>query len=704
MGGAGSTTIALLAVAVPAGAQSSPADPVVTGAVQVTTNPMPVRSHTSPSIAVNPKNGRLALVESDVRGDSRACNVHVSADGGRSWARGGEVMTKPFTDCSFRGEYGPYANAAYGRDGTLYVAFIASSVFTDRERDATPRHFFLARSTDDGRTFVTTRAYEAPDGNRDVGFNKGPMLAVDPTNSDKVYVGWRQGTRGAQAKENIKTSVAATSDGGQDLRRPGQHQRRARWRLSRPRRRRRRHPPRRPLDQDRHFPSSRRRCPRAGQGDHLRALHRLGPDVHQAGDIDPGNQSTFRPPMLAADPTSSNIYVTWHGHAEVNNTGPAFQGDLNILFRASSDGGKTWGERRVINDDTGKANQFEPGISVAPNGRVDVAWFDFRNSPSGPAVARGQDDERGASDTFYSSSSDGGRTWTKNVQVSDRSSDRSIGVWSIGFSSRFNMGVASRNDSVYFAWQDSRNGSRETQSEDVYTSSLLFDDVSEESGSAGVPGWLLLGAGLAGGMACRSSSPGRRPAGPPATLYRQPAGRHGAAAGSARRRPGPPLGGGDLPDVENGPEPGVLGDEPVVHAELGHDPAGRHVLGLEDTDDPIEPEHVEPVPQAGPPALGGQACSPPPGMQAPPHLDSGKDLGKKGGDGQADVADKLRFRFELGRPHPVPVILPLRDLPVQETLRLLGGQTATQRIAPYRGLGEDGGEGIQIVPTPRAEP
>lgn len=87
------------------------------------------------------------------------------------------------------------------------------------------------------------------------------------------------------------------------------------------------------------------------------------------------------------------------------------------------------------------------------------------------------------------------------MQVSDRSSDRSIGVWSNGFSSRFSMGVASRNDSVYFAWQDSRNGSRETQSEDVYTSSLLFDDVTGASDSAGVPGWLLLGAGLAGGMA-----------------------------------------------------------------------------------------------------------------------------------------------------------------------------------------------------------
>ncbi|MDP1804771.1 MAG: sialidase family protein, partial [Acidimicrobiales bacterium] len=233
-------------------------------------------------------------------------------------------------------------------------------------------------------------------------------------------------------------------------------------------------------------------------------------------DVDPGNQSTFRPPLLAADPNSSNLYMTWHSHAEANNTGTAFEGDLNVFFRASLDGGKTWGERKVLNDDATKANQFEPGISVAPNGRVDVAWFDFRNSPTGVTVARGQDDERGASDTYYSSSSDGGRTWTKNVLVSDRSSDRSIGVWSNGFSSRFNMGVASTNDSVYFAWQDSRNGSRETQSEDVYASSLHFDDIAGSTESAGVPSWLLVGAGLAVGMAvsiCVAWALARRPTG-----------------------------------------------------------------------------------------------------------------------------------------------------------------------------------------------
>ena len=504
-------------------AQSDPGDPLVTGAVQVTANPRPVRSHTSPSIAVNPKNGRLALVESDVRGDSRACNVHISGDGGRSWAPGGEIMTKPFTDCSFRGEYGPYANAAYGRDGTLYVAFIASDYFPDRERDAIPRHFFVARSTDDGRTFVTTRAYEAPDGNRDLGLNKGPMLAVDPTDSNKVYVGWRQGVRGAQAKENLKTAVAASSDGGRTFAPPvniadergGDY-------------------PGLAVDGDGTvhavvwtrtgtFPLLPADAPvPVKQIIYVRSTD-SGRTFSKPVDIDPGNQSTFRPPVLAADPKSNNLYMTWHSHAEAINTGTSFQGDLNVFFRASTDGGRTWSERKVLNDDTTKANQFEPGISVAPNGRVDVAWFDFRNSPTGPTVARGQDDERGLSDNFYTSSSDGGRTWTRNVQVTDRSSDRSLGVWSNGFSSRFNMGVASSNDSVFFAWQDSRNGSRETQSEDVYTSSIHFDDVAGDTDSAGVPSWLLLGAGLAGGMALAMMVAwafARRPTGDPTAAPR----------------------------------------------------------------------------------------------------------------------------------------------------------------------------------------
>jgi hypothetical protein len=144
-----------LAGVAPAGAVSA------TGAVQVTNDPAPLRSHSSPQIAVNPKTGDLVAVESDVRGN-RACAVHLSTDGGRSWFPGGDPMTKPFTDCGFYAEYGPLATMAFAGDGTLYVAFVASD-FLNRVRNATPRHVFLARSTDSGRTFTTSRVFDAPD-------------------------------------------------------------------------------------------------------------------------------------------------------------------------------------------------------------------------------------------------------------------------------------------------------------------------------------------------------------------------------------------------------------------------------------------------------------------------------------------------------------------------------------------------------------
>jgi len=115
----------------------------VTAAVQVTANPAPARAHSSPQIARDPRTGTLAVVESDPRGDSRACKVHISTNGGANWAPGGELMTKPFIDCAFYGEYGPMASVAVGRDGTLYAAFIASEIL-DRQRDLTPRHFWLS--------------------------------------------------------------------------------------------------------------------------------------------------------------------------------------------------------------------------------------------------------------------------------------------------------------------------------------------------------------------------------------------------------------------------------------------------------------------------------------------------------------------------------------------------------------------------------
>jgi hypothetical protein len=479
----------------PVGAQNLPA---VTAAVQVTSNPAVVRGHSTPQIAVNPTNGELVVVESDPRSPTRTCNVHISVDDGRSWFPGGDVMQEPFTDCSFYAEYGPYATLEFARNGTLYVAFVASEHLR-RLRDETPRSVFLARSTDGGRSFATETVFRAPDGDPDIGLNKGPVLAVDPRNPDRVYVGWRQGVF-TNAKMKLRTNVAATTDGGRTFGPPvdlsgdrgGDY-------------------PALGVDGDgtlhaamwsRNYPPVPFTDPQPVQPVYYRQSTDGGKTFSPAQEIFHGNARGPRPPRLAADTRSNAVYVVWHSHAEAENLRPGFAEDLEIFFRSSLDGGKTWGELKVLNDDTKqgvKVNQFDPGIAVAPDGRVDVAWYDGRLNPRPPAL-NANPSERGMQDVFYTSSTDRGRTFSPNLRVNDRSFDRAIGVWSNNIDSHFNVGVASTKGSVYFAWQDSRNGSRETDAEDVYVASLKHDGATVVTQSSGSPSWGLIVAGLALGL------------------------------------------------------------------------------------------------------------------------------------------------------------------------------------------------------------
>lgn len=459
----GSTAVAVVA------AQAQEATPTVTAAVQVTANPNPVRNHSTPQMARNPRTGELVIVESDPRSQDRKCNIHVSTDGGRSWRPGGEPMPKAETDCSIYAEYGPYASLAFGRDGTLYVAFVASEQL-NRIRNATPRSIFLARSEDSGRSFATATVFKAPDGNEDLGLNKGAMLAVDPKDPAKVYVGWRQGIFAANAKEKLKSNIAASSDGGRTFQAPVD------------------------LTDERggDYPGI------AVSGDgvvHAVFWTRTGiasqpaqvpPPVRplqyvssvdggrtfaKPVPIDPGNQRADRPPLLTADPRTANLYMLWYGHADANNSATGFKGDLDIFFRASHDGGRTWDDRKVLNDDgPGKAHQIDPGISLSPSGRVDVAWYDGRSSavpvdPTSPDI-------KGFQDVYYTSSDDRGRTFTANVLVSDRTIDRSIGIFSNNVSSHHNIAMASTEERVWVAWQDSRNGSTLTGAEDVYAATV----------------------------------------------------------------------------------------------------------------------------------------------------------------------------------------------------------------------------------------
>jgi hypothetical protein len=484
----------------PAQAQAQRADrPVVNSAVQVTADPAPIRAHTSPQLARNPKTGELVIVEGDIRG-SRKCAVHISVDDGRSWAPGGDPLEPPFTDCSFHADWGPYATMAFDREGNLLMAIEASDPkFFDRTRNDAPRHIFLARSEDSGRTWETKTVYEAPEGDPNKGVNKGATVAVDPKDPRYVYVGWRQGIQAgtAGATEKLKTNIAASSDGGRTWGKPveitdergGDFP----WMTVTP-------------DGVLHAATWTRvyPAPPMGQPNPVRPLYHWASRDHgktfdPKNEIDPGNQQHEHPPQIVSDPKRGTLYVTWVAQPDAMNQAPNYKADLEVFFRSSTDGGKTWSARKTLNDDgPGKANQIDPGMSVAPNGRIDVAWYDGRHSPA----PLGDRTERGLNDVYYTYSSDGGRTWAPNIRVSDRSADRSIGVWANNVDQRLNLGVASSNAGAYFAWQDTRNANPDFQPEDVYMASVVLDGdaAAAADDSGGAPTWLLAATGLALGM------------------------------------------------------------------------------------------------------------------------------------------------------------------------------------------------------------
>lgn len=105
-------------------------------------------------------------------------------------------------------------------------------------------------------------------------------------------------------------------------------------------------------------------------------------------------------PYLAIDMTdrvtSGNLYVAWAGR---------YQGsDTEILFSRSTDGGCSWSAPTYLNTEYNwsyQRNQYLPAISVAPNGRIDVAWYDFRNSTDNKVA-----------EIVYRFSEDGGLTWS----------------------------------------------------------------------------------------------------------------------------------------------------------------------------------------------------------------------------------------------------------------------------------------------------
>jgi len=529
----------LLMQGVSFGAGSAPIG--ITKAVQASkANLDPGRMYSSPTFAVDPKNPmRVVAASADLW--SRECHAMRSLDGGASWTlldTPPAVASYPF--CSQAGGGVVQTPMVFGRNGTLYMA---TGAWDDQDGPRAGGAVALHRSTNLGDTWDSVLVYNARGKTGEAAENVRPAqgLVVDTKSGsdDIVYVSFNLTKPGFTAPNAVPglPMVAVSRDGGRTFAAPvdlssGQFE----------------------------------AAPVRDQALTSRTTVTLAPGATTTSTTAPAAGSRAANPNQAANFGGSNarlgvdakgtVYALWSSSTAsitpappaarflskstdggktwattqtmpfaYENAGARFavgpKGQLYMIYgrnpkpdisgygeiytQVSTDGGKSWSEPKVMTDDNPAdlRGQFNPTISVAPNGRIDAAWWDTRDDPG-----------IRSNDVYYSYSYDDGRTWSANKRISDQSVDRRVGVWGNNYDISSPPAVTSTNAYAIFGWDDTRlsgesynigiNGEIGGGVQDVYTAIAQFSVVGPANNDtarivlAAVVGLLVVGLVLLG--------------------------------------------------------------------------------------------------------------------------------------------------------------------------------------------------------------
>lgn len=194
-------------------------------------------------------------------------------------------------------------------------------------------------------------------------------------------------------------------------------------------------------------------------------------------------------PSLAIG-ADDQLYVSW---ADGRNA------DEDVFLRHSSDGGATWDDAVMVNDNPvgDGTDQYLPRVAVAPNGRVDVLFYDRRSDTADMLT-----------DVFLASADGPGEAFT-NRRVSSQSFSSAVGPtfgpdYGTDFGTR--LGLKSTDDEAYAAWTDTRLGDMNTGRQDVFAATVTVP--SSGLLGAAVVVVVLLGLGVGGFWLVRRRSSG----------------------------------------------------------------------------------------------------------------------------------------------------------------------------------------------------
>ena len=534
----------------------------------------PLRTYSGPFLAVDPSNSDNVVASfADFR--SRRCGLMRSTDGGSTWRKldaAPAPASYPF--CMSNNSNIFQGPLAFGRNSTLYYGLAGWDIQDRAVGSGGNVNILLARSTDLGDTWQTTIVRNVRGAEGEKVENNRPVgnIAVDSKSGsdDIVYITWQYSTPFVSAPNANPTRavVAVSTNGGRNFGDPVDITA--------------------PAWTDAANRSKALQSPTAttlAPGATTTTIAR--PDGSRAAQPDQAANFGGRNPAIAVD-NKGNAYALWfntganiapgvvtgewvsatsdngktwtsyqagpmtpytggvgriawsdHGGpqgtihivSQVNPSGTTpnvIASNFDVAHKMSTDGGRTWTDPKPINDDDPKEMnaQVIPMISVAPNGRIDAAWWDTRSDPG----IRGND-------VYYSYSEDGGKTWTKNQRITDRTIDRKLGVWGNNFDMSSPPGIASTNAYALFGWDDTRHSDTSNAAsvagfgggvQDIFTSAVQFEVVGGGTSNAvkvalaAVVGLLLVGLillavsltqrGRAGGMSRRETVRGKEPA------------------------------------------------------------------------------------------------------------------------------------------------------------------------------------------------
>ena len=474
------------------------AAPRITQAVNATgMDPTPSKVYASPVVAVDPTDSRtLVAVAAEIR--SRTCGLVRSTDAGETWVRPeGSPSPDSFPFC-FQTETGPrQADMAFGRHGTLYYAYAGWD--TGDTLSDWPIGMgggwkgnvsvVVSRSDDLGDSWESTVVRDARRFQGEKQENNRPVhsIVVDSRSGkeDIVYVGWKVSYRDRQGMR-----VATSTDGGKTFGDPvdltaGYFDNDANRRRLAEGAKLTETPPQNRIMY--YWPDM-----TIGADGTLYAVWNArfgpGPQMDDTGvflstsedqgrtftvtEISPA-PVTYRYPMMEWTPhggDNGTLHMVYEGA-----TPQKIDWLFDVFHTRSMDRGKTWSTPTRLSDDPPQdlAGKYHPELAIAPNGRIEVAWWDFRN-----------DNGNFATDVYLTTSFDDGASWTPNKRVTDRSISRRIGVWYGNSDIRQPPGIAATNELTLVGWDDTRNGDVTTQAQDIYTSVLQYERLGSGTSSA----------------------------------------------------------------------------------------------------------------------------------------------------------------------------------------------------------------------------